>query len=224
MPSLRPMKTFLMISIHSYYPQRREAFSTVWPMHFHQKCTEDAMSTNAHQCTIQEKRLFWVVMFVLQTILCVCTLYCFRNLQKICWWETEKLPWTNFLTLVFLSLPNTARSITSLISCENEPLQNTELQFWGLKIRAKGRPHQWTAEKKSSFCSPSFCASLLFSISSFSVLLGNSVIFPSSTLQRTARLCKRGQNCKRGTAGKSTVVALVFGPNIEKWPKSFIIL
>ena len=115
MPSLRPMKTFLMISIHSYYPQRREAFSTVWPMHFHQKCTEDAMSTNAHQCTIQEKRLFWVVMFVLQTILCVCTLYCFRNLQKICWWETEKLPWTNFLTLVFLSLPNTARSITSLM-------------------------------------------------------------------------------------------------------------
>ena len=79
--------------------------------------------------------------------------------------------------------------------------------FWGLKIRAKGRPHQWTAEKKSSF-SPSFCASLLFSISSFSVLLGNSVIFPSSTLQRTARLCKRGQNCKRGTAGKSTVVAI----------------
>ena len=131
MPSLRPMKTFLMIRIHSYYPQRREAFSTVWPMHFHQKCTEDAMSTNAHQCTIQEKRLFWVVMFVLQTILCVCTLYCFRNLQKICWWETEKLPWTNFLTLVFLSLPNTATA-ASQVSCENEPLQNTELQCFGV--------------------------------------------------------------------------------------------
>ena len=224
MPSLRPMKTFLMISIHSYYPQRREAFSTVWPMHFHQKCTEDAMSTNAHQCTIQERRLFWVVMFVLQTILCVCTLYCFRNLQKICWWETEKLPWTNFLTLVFLSLPNTARSITSLISCENEPLQNTELQCFGVLKSEQKVDLISELLKKSSFCSPSFCASLLFSISSFSVLLGNSVIFPSSTLQRTARLCKRGQNCKRGTAGKSTVVALVFGPNIEKWPKSFIIL
>ena len=73
---------------------------------------------------------------------------CFRNLQKICWWETEKLPWTNFLTLVFLSLPNIAAA-ASQVSYENEPLQNTELQlFWGLKIRAKGRPHQWTAEKK----------------------------------------------------------------------------